>query len=146
MPAIRKTGKYIVSKEDQKEIDKLNKKIDKQKSKYKIIKQENQFLDNKHRYKPSSHGYVYIYNTDCIKRGKKVKKCYKYGIAKDMKKRHQEYLVGKPLYKMEYYIPMDVDVKLIEGCVDNVTTFHSIKKKLINLTKKLTKKKQKMRI
>jgi prophage antirepressor-like protein len=63
MPTITKTGKYISSKDDQDKIDKLNEKI-------KNLKNENNYLDNKYRFKPSPHGYLYICETECIIKGR----------------------------------------------------------------------------
>jgi len=68
MPTITKTGKYISSKDDQDKINKLNDKI-------KNLTKENNYLDNKYRFKPSPNGYLYICETECIIKGKKIK-CY----------------------------------------------------------------------
>ena len=53
MPEIRKTGKYISNKNDMTEIKKLNNKIDNYKT-------ELNYYDDKYKFEPSEHGYLYI--------------------------------------------------------------------------------------
>jgi prophage antirepressor-like protein len=79
MPKITKTGKYISSKEDMDKIKLLNKNISKLRNKVNNLKDENNFLGNKHRYQPSSNGYAYINQTTSIVKGKR-QKSYKFGL------------------------------------------------------------------
>ena len=68
MPQIRKTGKYISNKNDMNEIKKLNNKIDNYKT-------ELTYYNDKYKFEPSEHGYLYINQDNQIKNGKHVK-CY----------------------------------------------------------------------
>ena len=127
MPTITKTGKYISSKEDMNKIKALNKKISKLRNKVTKLKDENEFLDNKHRYHPSSNGYAYINQTNCIVNGKNHK-CYKFGITKNIKSRIKPYKTGNPTFKMLYYIPLNVDINQLETCIMSILMPHEVKK------------------
>ena len=127
MPSITKTGKYISSNEDMDKIKLLNKKISKLRNRVTNLKDENEFLDNKHRYHPSSKGYAYINQTSCILKGKK-QKCYKFGITEDIKSRIRPYKTGNPTFKMLYYIPLKIDMNQLETCIISVMMPHEVKK------------------
>jgi hypothetical protein len=126
MPKIRETGQYIVNNNEQEKINKLNDKIKNLKMKNDNLTEENIFLDKKYRFKPSESGYLYIISISCIKRGKRIL-CYKYGVTDDMDNRYKVYLVGNPNCKLLYYVPLDIDKKILEGCINNITKLHDIK-------------------
>ena len=65
MPEIRKTGKYISNKNDMDEIKKLNKTIDNYKT-------ELNYYDDKYKFKPSEHGYLYINQNNQTKDGQDI--------------------------------------------------------------------------
>ena len=90
-------------------------------------KDENEFLDNKHRFHSSSNGYAYINQTSCIVRGKK-QTCYKFGITEDIKSRIRPYKTGNPTFKMLYYIPLKIDMNQLETCIISVMMPHEVKK------------------
>ena len=94
MPEIRKTGTYTVNENEKEHINNLNNKIDKLKEKVNNLSNENNFLESKHRYQPSTNGYAYINQTTCINRGVKTK-CYKFGVAANMKIRIGPYKTGE---------------------------------------------------
>ena len=119
MPSISKTGKYISNKNEQNKINKMNEKIQN-------LKDENNYLNNNYDFKISDNGYIYIYELDCIKNGKKYK-CYKFGITKDMKSRYKNYLTGNPKIKLLCYAILDIETKKIENCIKNIISKHTIK-------------------
>lgn len=41
--------------------------------------------------------------------------------------RYKVYLVGNPNCKLLYYVPLDIDKKILEGCINNITKLHDIK-------------------
>ena len=53
MPQIRKTGKYMLNENDMKKIKKLNDKIFNYKT-------ELNYYNDKFKFEPSTHGYIYI--------------------------------------------------------------------------------------
>ena len=53
MPQIRKTGKFILDKNNKLQLDKLNYKLDN-------YKQELTYYYDKYKFVPSSNGYIYI--------------------------------------------------------------------------------------
>ena len=66
MPQIRKTGKYISNKNDMNKIQKLNEKIDNYKT-------ELNYYDDKYKFAPSTHGYIYICEDNQVKNGIQIK-------------------------------------------------------------------------
>ena len=74
MPEIRKNGKYIANKNDMNKIKKLNDKIENYKT-------ELNYYDDKYKFEPFEHGYLYINQN-------------KIGYDKDIEKRIKKYKVG----------------------------------------------------
>lgn len=120
LPEIRKNGKYEVSKIGKLKLRKLNKKINN-------LKQENNYLENKHTYQPSNNGYIYIVKTTGSIKGV-IKTLYKIGITKNIKKRISSYKTGNPNFRLKYYIKTNLDIKQLEVCIKNTSKFRSIKK------------------
>ena len=120
MPQIQKTRQYISDKNNQNKINELNLKIDQLQDRNNNLTEENIFLDKKYRFKPSTSGYLYIISISYIKRGKKIL-CYKYGVTDDMDNRYRVYLVGNPNCKLLYYVPLDIDKKILEVCINNLS-------------------------
>ena len=98
MPAIRKTGQYIMNSRDKQKLDKVNEKLDN-------YKQELTYYYDKYNFIPSENGYLYINKNESIKNGKKIK-CFKIGYAIDMKERLNGYKVGNFNHKLLCYIPL----------------------------------------
>ena len=44
-----------------------------------------------------------------------------------MDNRYKVYLVGNPNCKLLYNVPLDIDKKILEGCINNITKLHDIK-------------------
>ena len=109
MPRIRKTGKYISNKNDMSKIKKLNDKIDNYKT-------ELNYYNDKYKFEPSIHGYIYICENNQIKNGINIK-CLKVGYDDDMEKRMRQYKVGNFKHKLLSYIPLKIDRKQIESCI-----------------------------
>ena len=109
MPQIRKTGKYISNEDDMNKINKLNDKIDNYKT-------ELNYYNDKYKFEPSIHGYIYISEDNQIKNGIKIK-CFKVGFDLNMAKRMKEYKVGNFKHKLLAYIPLKIDRKQIEKCI-----------------------------
>jgi len=128
MPTITNTGKYISSDENMVKIKQLNKKINKLKEKVNNLSNENTLLEDKHKYQPSSNGYAYIHQTKCNVKGKSVK-CYKFGVADEIKSRISSYKTGNPTYKMLYYIPLNFDKDQLEDCIASIIQPHQVKKR-----------------
>ena len=129
MPSITQTGKYISSKQDQYNINKINNKYDKLKNKIMNYKDENIYLNNKYDFIDSKNGYVYIYQSECFKNGEIIK-CFKFGITNNMYNRHINYLIGKPTIKLLCYAILDTNIKQIELCIKSLTKNHAIKNKV----------------
>ena len=127
MPKIRQSGTFTVNEKEKEKINELNNKIDKLKEKVSNLSDENNFLDSKHRFQESSKGYAYINQTTCIHKGIKTK-CYKFGISTNMKIRTGSYKTGNPTYKLLYYIPLEIDIHQLEGCINDILKPHQTKK------------------
>lgn len=111
MPTIRKTGKYILGKEDKEQLDKLNNKL----SNY---KKELEYYSKKYNFEPSKNGYLYIKIKKMIINGKEVV-CYKIGFTKNFSKRISVYKIGEFEQKFISIIPVNFDAKTLESCVKN---------------------------
>ena len=48
-------------------------------------------------------------------------------MTDDMDNRYRVYLVGNPNCKLLYYVPLDIDKKILEVCINNITKLHDIK-------------------
>lgn len=111
MPTIRKTGKYILGKEDKEQLDKLNNKL----SNY---KKELDYYSKKYNFEPSENGYLYIKIKKMIINGKEVV-CYKIGFTKNFSERISVYKIGEFEQKFISVIPVNFDAKTLEACVKN---------------------------
>ena len=120
MPEIRKSGQFILSDKEKKKINKLNKKINN-------LKQENYYLDNNKKYIKSKNGYLYISIAKVSIKGI-LRKVYKLGYSKNIKKRIRTYKTGNPNFKLKYYIITQLNKEQIEKCVININKQHLIKK------------------
>jgi prophage antirepressor-like protein len=69
LPSIRKTGIYKIKAKDNKKLKKLNRKL----------KEEINYYEDKHIYKPTTNSYVYI-----LKKNIGSKKCYKMRLCRDI--------------------------------------------------------------
>jgi len=126
MPEIRKSGKYVVESKDKDKLDKLNNKINKLKENLNNLTNENNFLETKHKFQPSSNGYIYINETTCINKGIKSK-CYKFEVTSNIEKRISQYKTGNPTYKLLFYIPLKIDMYQLESCITSILKSHEIK-------------------
>jgi len=111
MPTIRKTGKYILGKEDKTKLNKLNTKL----SNY---KKELEYYSNKYNFEPNDNGYFYVKNKKMIINGKEMN-CYKIGYTKDIHTRISNYKVGEFEQKFISIIPVKFDAKILESCIKN---------------------------
>jgi len=111
MPTIRKTGKYILGKEDKEQLDKLNNKL----SNY---KKELDYYSKKYNFEPSENGYFYIKIKKMIIDGKKVI-CYKIDLTKNFSERISVYKIGDFEKKFISVISVNIDAKTLEVCVKN---------------------------
>lgn len=128
MPQIRKSGIYVSKNEDIVRIKKLNTKIYKLRDIVKDLKNENKFLEGNYRFVKSELGYGYIKKTICVMKGKK-QICYKFGITDDINKTIKRYHVGNPTSELLYYIPLQMDIHILENRVKNILKPHSVKNK-----------------
>ncbi len=119
MPQIRKTGKFILDKNNKLQLDKLNYKLDN-------YKQELTYYYDKYKFVPSSNGYIYILLDINIKYGKKII-CYKIGYNKDMNKRMNVYKTGNFMHKLLCYIPIHINYKDLELIIKKKLTPHLTK-------------------
>ncbi len=118
LPSIRKTGTYKIKKKDNNKLKKLNKKL----------KEEINYYEDKHLYKPTNNSYIYI-----LKKPIGTKKCYKIGYTDDIEKRISVYKTGKSNIDLIYYIAINFDGKQTEDCVKNTNRLHKLKKKTDDL-------------
>jgi len=118
LPSIRKTGIYQIKAKDNKKLKKLNKKL----------KDEINYYEDKHLYKPTNNSYIYI-----LKKPIGSKKCYKIGYTDDIEKRIHIYKTGKSNIELIYYIAIDFDGKQTEDCIKNTNRLHKLKKKTDDL-------------
>jgi len=86
MPSIRKTGKYILGKQDKNKLDKINNKLNN-------YKKELKYYSKKYNYEPSVNGYFYIKQKKMIINGKQII-CYKIGFTKNLYDRIATYKTG----------------------------------------------------
>lgn len=112
LPTLRKTGKYILSEEQNIKLTEINEALQTKNQKY--IDELNYYYD-KYEFLPSENGYIYINEVKTIHRGINTT-CYKIGHCSDMKKRKMVYKVGNFFYKLLCYIPIKTDAKNIETC------------------------------
>ena len=120
-----------MNKKDKDKLKNLN-------SKLKNLKNENNYLEDKHKFKPVINGYMYILQTRASIKGIN-KKVYKIGITKNIKKRLSTYKTGNPNVKILYLIKTDLDKNQLENCVKNILKFDTIKKKTEIIYTSLTK-------
>jgi prophage antirepressor-like protein len=118
LPSIRKTGIYKLKSSDNKKLRKLNKKF----------KEEINYYEDKHIYKPTNNSYIYI-----LKKNIGTKKCYKIGYTDDIEKRITVYKTGKSDISLIYYIAIDFDGHMTEDCIKNTNKLHRLKKKTDDL-------------
>lgn len=118
LPTIRKTGIYKLKTKDNKKLIKINKKL----------KEEINYYEDKHLYKPTINSYIYI-----LKKNIGTKKCYKIGYTDDIEKRINIYKTGKANIELIYYIPIKFDGKQTETCIKNINILHKLKKKTDDL-------------
>lgn len=118
LPSIRKTGIYKLKSKDNKKLRKMNKKL----------KEEINYYEDKHLYKPTNNSYIYI-----LKKNIGTKKCYKIGYTDDIEKRIQVYKTGKADIELIYYIAINFDGKQTEDCVKNTNRLHRLKNKTDDL-------------
>jgi prophage antirepressor-like protein len=118
LPSIRKTGIYKLKAKDNKKLKKINKKF----------KEEINYYEDKHVYKPTNNSYIYI-----LKKNIANKKCYKIGYTDDIEKRISVYKTGKSDIKLIYYMAIDFDGLMTEDCIKNTNKLHKLKKKTDDL-------------
>jgi prophage antirepressor-like protein len=108
MPEIRKTGKYILNKQSEKKLDKINNKLNK-------IQNDNINLLNNQRniiYPTGKALYV-------ITKIHNDKKYFKVGYTKNLNKRLKVYNTSFP-YKIHYDYYVLVNDPLIDKCIKNI--------------------------
>jgi prophage antirepressor-like protein len=120
MPELRKTGEFIMNKTDKDKIKKLNHKLEN-------LKNENNYLEDKHNYNTTNNGILYILKLQTSIKGVD-KTVYKIGITKNIKKRLATYKTGHPNVKLLYIIKTNLDKKQLESCVKTILKFDTIKK------------------
>ncbi len=120
MPELRKTGQYIMNKTNKDKIKNLNHKLEN-------LKNENNYLEDKHKYNPTNNGILYILKLHTSIKGVD-KTVYKIGITKNIKKRLSAYKTGNPNVKLLYIIKTSLDKKQLESCVKTILKFDTIKK------------------
>ena len=118
LPTIRKTGMYKLKSKDNKKLRAINKKL----------KEEINYYEDKHLYKPTNNSYIYI-----LKKNIGINKCYKIGYTDDIEKRIAVYKTGKSNIELIYYISINFDGKQTEECIKNTNILHRIKKKTDDL-------------
>ena len=118
LPSIRKTGIYKIKTKDNKKLKKINKKL----------KEEINYYEDKHIYKPTTNSYIYI-----LKKYIGSKKCYKIGYTNDIEERMKVYKTGKANIDLIYYIAINFDGKQTEDCIKNTNKLHKLKKKTDDL-------------
>lgn len=118
LPSIRKTGIYKLKSKDNKKLKRMNKKL----------KEEINYYEDKHLYKPTNNSYIYI-----LKKNIGTKKCYKIGYTDDIEKRMKIYKTGKANIELIYYLEINFDGKQTEDCIKNMNKLHRIKKKTDDL-------------
>ena len=84
------------------------------------------YYNDKYKFEPSTHGYIYICESIKIKNGIQIK-CFKICFDLDMEKRMREYKVGNFKHKLLAYIPLNIDRKQIEKCIKMRLKLHLIK-------------------
>ena len=109
---------YKLKAKDNKKLRKLNKKF----------KEEINYYEDTHVYKPTNNSYIYI-----LKKKIADKKCYKIGYTDDIEKRISVYKTGKPDISLIYYISIDFDGSMTEDCIKNTNKLHRMKKKTDDL-------------
>ena len=114
LPSIRKTGIYKLKSKDNKKLKRMNKKL----------KEEINYYEDKHLYKPTNNSYIYI-----LKKNIGTKKCYKIGYTDDIEKRMKIYKTGKANIELIYYLEINFDGKQTEDCVKNMNKLHRMKNK-----------------
>lgn len=120
IPQIRKTGSYSVNEKTKEKLDTLNKKLEN-------LENENNYLYGKQEYVLSNFGYIYCKEVKTTVRGVTTI-CYKIGFAIDMNDRTGTYKTGNTTTKILFYIPLKVDYKQLENCVNNSIVMHRLKK------------------
>jgi prophage antirepressor-like protein len=125
LPSIRKTGSYKMSKNNNDKLKKLNEKLV---IKIKKIKEENNYYEDKHIYKPTKKSYIYILQKNIGR-----KKCFKIGYSNNIKKRMLVYKTGKSNIELIYYISIIFDGKQTEECIKNINKIHKLKNKTDDL-------------
>jgi prophage antirepressor-like protein len=118
LPTIRKTGIYKLKASDNKKLKIFNKKL----------KEEIDYYEDKHKYKPTNNSYIYI-----LKKNIGSKKCYKIGYTNNIEKRIAIYKTGKTNINLVYYIAINFDGKQTEDCIKNTNKLHKLKKKTDDL-------------
>jgi len=118
LPTIRKTGIYKLKTKDNKNLKKLNRKL----------KEELNYYEDKHIYKPTNNSYIYI-----LKKNIGNNNCYKIGYTNDIKERINVYKTGKANIDLIYYIAINFDGKQTEDCIKNINKLHKLKKKTDDL-------------
>jgi prophage antirepressor-like protein len=128
MPTLRKTGEYIMSNEEKKSLETINKKLENKLENYKT---ELEYYYDKYQFISSEKGYIYINEVKMIYKGQKIIG-YKPGYCTDMKKRKFIYKSGNFYYKLLSYIPVNIDKSKIENCYMNLFKEHKYKPKTKN--------------
>jgi prophage antirepressor-like protein len=127
LPSLRKNGKFIVSKEDKKDLAKLNNKILKQSQKIKLYQQEikrtqkQSYSSNK-----TGNGYIYVIEIDTPNEGK-LTKCYKVGYTANIQKRMATYKTGNPNIKLIHHENIKCNKKQLEQCIINLNYLKKLK-------------------
>jgi prophage antirepressor-like protein len=123
LPTLRKTGKYIISDEENIKLKNINETLQK---KLELYLDELNYYYDKYEFIPSTGGYIYINEVKTIYKGELIT-CYKPGYCEDMKERRIAYKVGNFFYKLLCYIPINVGVKKVEKCYLNIFNEHKLK-------------------
>lgn len=121
LPSLRKTGKFILNKNDNIERKKLTHKI-------KIYQKELQ-RTKKHSYKnKTGKGFIYVIKVNTIHDGGE-KTCYKIGYTTNLEKRISTYKTGNPDIELVHHENINCNKKQLEKCILNLNTLKLLKNK-----------------